>query len=111
MLDSSFLIGSPINFSFLTWSYEDRHFHEDIELLFVFEGELEINVENSTYTLVKDDFLIINSNKLHNFKTKANSLIGKFTISYQKLSELINQNYIVFWCNSTIEKSSEYLEV
>lgn len=110
MIDSNFLRNSPINFSFLTWDNEDNHFHEDIELIYVFDGELEIVVENSKYILIKDDFLIINSNKMHKFRAYKSALIGSFTISYVQLSELIRNKHIVFWCNSTIEKSSEYNE-
>lgn len=110
MLDSSFLKNSPLNFSFLTWDYEDRHFHEDIELLYVFDGQVNITIEDSTYVLNKDDFLIINTNKFHSFVSSKNQLIGSFMISYKELSNLINQSYLVFWCNSTIEKSNEYNE-
>lgn len=108
MLDSSFLKNSPIQFSFLTWDSEDKHFHSDFELLYVFDGQMEINVENNKYTLSKDDFLIVNANKFHSFTTSKNALIGSFMISYTWLTELTKQSYIVFWCNSTIEKSIEY---
>ncbi len=111
MLDSSFLKNSPISFSFLTWDYEDKHLHEDVELLYVYDGKLDITIENNKYSLKKDDFLIVNSNKFHSFTTSDNALIGSFSISYSQLLELTKQSYLVFWCNSTIEKSGEYNEV
>lgn len=41
------------------------HWHKEIELIYVLDGELEININNSVQTLHTDEFLLINSVENH----------------------------------------------
>ncbi|MEX1377214.1 MAG: helix-turn-helix domain-containing protein [Eubacteriales bacterium] len=111
MLKGYSLKDAPMTFDFIKQSKGETHFHDDVELLYVFDGKMEIVVEKEKYQLDKNDFLIVNANKSHSFILSEDALIGSFLIPYTKLSELTKQTYIVFWCNSTIDKSSAYEDV
>lgn len=100
-----------MRFEFSITNTEEEHFHEEIELIYVFEGTMDIWVENEKHSLSQDDFLIININELHKYKTSNKVLIGKFYVSYGFLRQLMPQKNMIFWCNAVIDKSSAYDEV
>jgi len=92
---------------------QDRHihFHENIELLYVLHGKMEITVEEETFALSPDDMIVVNSNKSHSFRGSSDLFLGRFILSYQEISELIEQNIILFCCNSVIDKNEAYTEM
>lgn len=90
---------------------EEIHFHQDVELIYVLEGEMELKVEGDKFLLKQDDIVVINPNKKHSFKCSEDILMASFNISYQKLSSFLKQNLILFWCNSTIDKDDSFQDV
>ena len=46
------------------------HWHEDIEILFVLEGSLEIRVNRDSYSLEKGNIFLVNENELHFIDSK-----------------------------------------
>ena len=54
--DSYYLYGNRFYYS---------HYHEEIEILFVTQGEISVDVNENTYRIKKGDILFINSNNLH----------------------------------------------
>jgi xylan 1,4-beta-xylosidase len=101
----------PIRFDLHSKEVGKQHWHDDIELLYVFEGQVHIQIEQEAYELNTDDFIIINMNKQHRYKAEGKTLFGSFYIPYKVLNDLVQQNHIVFWCNSTLDKSTAYEEV
>lgn len=91
---------------FLNAEKKEMHFHQDIEVLYVFSGELEIYTEENEWKLKKDDFLLINSNVRHEYLTKSNILMGSLFINYKYLCEIFRENQMYFLCDSTTEKSN-----
>ncbi len=92
-------------------SQSHEQYHNDVELVYVFDGSLDVAIENEKYTLLQDDFLIINRNVLHQFNVSENTLLGCFYISYDFLNKLLTQSNMVFWCNTVIDKNSAYDDV
>ncbi len=41
---------------------EKEHFHQDIELLYVLSGELDIYIDDQKTSLYRDDVFIVNTN-------------------------------------------------
>nr|WP_253201839.1 helix-turn-helix domain-containing protein [Clostridium sp. DSM 17811] len=87
------------------------HSHQEIELVYILEGKMELEVEADKFHLEQDDFVVINANKKHSYKCSENILMASFYISFQKLSSFLGNNLILFWCNSTIDKDDSYQEV
>lgn len=90
---------------------EEIHFHQDVELIYVLEGEMELKVEADTFHLKQDDIVVVNPNKKHSYKCSEDILMASFYISFQKLSSFLENNLILFWCNSTIDKDDSFKEV
>lgn len=101
----------PLYFEFNLNTLNTVHFHDNVELFYVFDGALEIEVDGEKFQMNSDDFMIINANKHHKFKGIEDAFTGSFHMDYYLISELMKQNYMVFWCNSAIDRSSAYDEV
>lgn len=100
--------GFIVNYNFQIEKREETHFHQNIELIYVLEGEIALQVENDTFDMRADDIVIVNANKVHSYQAKNEVLLGCFHIDFQKLSILLNSSQILFWCNSTIDKNRAY---
>lgn len=48
--------------------YTPVHWHESVEILYVKSGQLDVGIEENSYILKKDDFIIINARELHRMK-------------------------------------------
>lgn len=59
---------------------EREHFHQDIELLFVLEGTLDVAMGEQTTHMQPEDILVINANKRHCLKGSPDILLPGFTL-------------------------------
>jgi len=48
----------------------EAHFHEDIELIFIIKGQIEISLDQDSFLLNEMDFILINSNDVHAIQQK-----------------------------------------
>lgn len=103
--------GSLYNFNIVIEEVQNRHFHQDIELIYMMEGTMNLEIENESFKLNRDDIVIINSNKKHCFRSKENSIIGCFHFSFEYISSFLKKNLVLFWCNSSIDKDVAYEEL
>lgn len=46
-----------------------NHYHEEIEIIYVIEGKVNVNVNDVEYNLIKRDVLIIGSRDIHYFNS------------------------------------------
>lgn len=102
---------SLIEFEFLTNQEIKLHYHENIELLFLLKGALSVTVEEESFQMEAGDFVVVNANRNHSYESDADVLISRFVLAYSKISELMNSNSILFWCNSVLDANKAYDEV
>ena len=88
-----------------------EHFHQDIELLYVMEGTLDIKIEDQTIHMQAEDILVVNANKKHFVKGSDNILFAQFMIEYHIVSDVIQNMNVIFWCDSTKDESERYEEL
>ncbi len=100
-----------IDFEFRIGKSENVHTHLDIELFYVLEGRVDFTIEEKVYTMVAEDFLIVNSGRRHAYEGSPDALAGCFHIAYDELARLLKQSMVLFWCNSTAEDGELYEEV
>jgi beta-xylosidase/AraC-like DNA-binding protein len=100
-----------ITYNIMNKQKEETHFHQDVELIYVLEGEMELKVEGDTFYLKQDDVVVVNPNKKHSYKCSEDILMASFYISFQSLSNFLESSLILFWCNSTIDKDDSYEEM
>lgn len=88
-----------------------EHFHQDFELLYVLEGTLDVKMGDQTVHMESDDIFVVNANKKHTLNGSANLLYMQIMISYPLVSEVFKSIDIIFWCDSTRDKSERYDEL
>lgn len=96
---------------FITEPVTRIHGSEDIELLYVLRGAVDIKVEESLWSLQKDDMLVINVDKKRGSAGSGEVLLARLRISYAAVSQLLGQGMLHFSCNSTVEKNEAFGEI
>ena len=82
-----------MDFEFDTKKVQNTHFHQDLEILYVLDGGLEIQIESEKYELGKGDFLLINANKRHSIReTEEELLTASFRINFSMLAEYLGHH-------------------
>ena len=83
-----------------------KHWHKEIELIYVLDGELQINVNNVIHSLGSDSFFLLNSSENHSLSAdNATCLI--LSISYefaQQFDSSLNKTYFEIACGSGAEE-------
>lgn len=100
-----------MNFDFQIARSEPAHFHQNIELFYVLEGHAQFRIADQEYAAGSDDIVVVNPNKRHSYQASEDILMGYFQINFQRLSEILGTNEILFWCNSTVSKNASYEEL
>ncbi|MBQ9031695.1 MAG: helix-turn-helix domain-containing protein [Parasporobacterium sp.] len=90
---------------------ETEHFHRDIELIFIIDGHIHVMIENNEFRVETEEFLLINSNRKHFIYVDEESMVCRFYISYDMISQLFEEDYIAFWCNIISKKDPGYEEL
>lgn len=90
---------------------EREHFHQDIELIYVLEGNLKVEIGEKNISMNAEDIFMVNANKRHSLQGSENILFVKILIEYQLISDIINSVDIIFWCDSTKDKDERYEEL
>lgn len=85
------------------------HLHQDLELIYILKGDVDVLVDNKNYALFENDFILINSNKKHWIKSGKEEVLGlRFLIDYQMLTEYMKTDHILFWCNTVTDNDEDY---
>lgn len=96
---------------FTAQSETKTHYHENFELIYVLEGNLSIFIEGEQQDLQPKDIIVINYNRKHHYQGSEDLFLARFVISYSKVTELLGNDTVLFWCNSTLEKNDSYDEL
>ncbi len=95
----------------LNTTEEREHFHQDIELLYVLEGKMDVTIGEQVTHMEREDILVINANKKHKISASQDILFARLFITYQLVSDIFQSVDIIFWCDSTKEDSARYDEL
>ncbi len=100
-----------MKFQFSVQKVEPVNSQTDIELFYVIEGSSEVTVEDRKYLLKKDDFMIINADRMHSVISSENILSASIFIPCNELMRLLKRDMVLFFCNSSVEEGDMYDEV
>ena len=60
------------------------HWHDEIEILLVLEGSVNIRMGDKTHLLHEDDLILINNREIHNIiKTQENNILLEIQIKQE----------------------------
>ena len=81
-----------MKFQFSVQKVEPVNSQTDIELFYVIEGSSEVTVEDRKYLLKKDDFMIINADRMHSVISSENILSASIFIPCNELMRLLKRD-------------------
>jgi hypothetical protein len=84
------------------------HYHQQIELFYLLGGSVDIRIDDQTYSMKADDFMIINANKTHSFLNPKDIVAARFEIDYNMLAEMLGTTQLFFWCNTVVDRNEAY---
>lgn len=87
------------------------HFHQEVELIYVLEGEMTLCVMERKYHLTRGDICVINSNEEHSFESLRETTTAHIFIKYQLIRSVYNGVSSFFFCNSASEDDERYEEL
>ena len=90
---------------------EKEHFHQEIELLYLLEGTMELAVADRKIHLETDDIIVVNANKKHGFRSSDDILFAQLSIAYEMVSDIFQTTEVIFWCDSTKGDNEQYAEL
>jgi beta-xylosidase/AraC-like DNA-binding protein len=100
-------IVTPIQASIVSPKRSERHWHMNIELDYVLEGTLQIQINEHTYYLEKDQLVLINSYDVHSILSDDCVLVS-LEIDLSKYDQkLVNETNLRFDCNSATNQNQE----
>lgn len=100
---------SIMRFEFAVDNIQNLHFHQEPEIIYILNGSVQVKIEAERYKLKTGDFLLVNANKNHEVsRIEKDTLIAQFYINLSMLSELLETNRLLFWCNSTNDRNDAY---
>lgn len=84
-----------------TETEEKAHSQQDIEVLYVLQGSLQVQVEQRRIQMEREDILVINADQRHSLHSSGeNILFAQFTILYQMVSDILDSLSLTFICSS-----------
>lgn len=90
---------------------EKEHFHQDIELIYLLEGEMDIRMGEQQIHLCPEDILAVNANKKHSIAGTENILYAKLSIDYTLFFDVFHEMNVIIWCDSTKGDHERYEEL
>lgn len=87
---------SGFEISIVKSPYEASHFHPELEILFVIEGNAVITVKSRKYELKKDDILLVNPNTPHIVESTEDAIIYRIYLSWKFIGRIISDRNILF---------------
>ena len=90
---------------------QEAHFHQDVELIYVFGGKMRLKIYEKVFELQREDVVVINSNELHGFEAKGDILFARLLISYGMIRQVYGHVNSRFMCNSAIKNSQDYTQL
>ena len=87
---------------------EKEHFHQDIELLYVLDGHLDVWMNGERTALDAEDVLIINANKPHYLKGTEGLLYARLMIEFELVSDVLGTLVFLFQCDSATNEDEAH---
>lgn len=87
---------------------EMEHFHQYIELCYVLQGRVEIEMGQECVVLFEEGVYLINANKKHSIRLSEDGLLVKVCISFELLSDILGSLDVQFICNSNMGDTEQY---
>lgn len=99
------------SFEFTNKPIEPSHSHSDLEFFYILDGTVVFSLEDKQYLLRKDDFLVVNVDRVHSYRAEGSFLGAYLRISFTELCRKMHQSMVFLWCNTAVISNEACLEL
>ena len=85
--------------------------HSEVEILFIVEGSVDVQVEQKHSHLQTNDLLVVNSNKKHLLRPEGSALVMRLLMDYMMICDAFQGQKVIFWCDSSGSENERYQEM
>ena len=103
-------IDLPVNIFVHNLNYTQNHWHDALEILFVLDGNIRINLGNSSYELAKEDLIVINPNEVHSTNASKANLVLALQISNEWIKKNTSLKNMSLSCNSRTSTNTSLMD-
>lgn len=90
---------------------QEEHFHPDVELIYVLDGQLVLRIYEKEFLMKTEDIIVVNANEPHSFQASGDILFARIYISYDLLRQVYSDVNCRFVCNSVMRNAQNYIEL
>ena len=87
---------------------ENNHFHPDMEVIYVIEGNVDVTIREWEYRLGKNDVILVNSGIEHSLSCREHAIFCAVWYSPGLTAKLADSGNLYFHCCSVSDGSSSY---
>ena len=87
---------------------EKEHLHQDIELLYILSGRMEVELEGQKFGMTAEDVLVINAGRRHAIRKDGQVLYMRLLIMYDLIADIQNNYDFTFFCDSARNTDTAY---
>lgn len=84
------------------------HWHPEVEVLFAVEGTSHITIQDTAFTMKREDVLVVNSGMRHRVLSEPDGILCDIRLPWKLLDQLIGDGSKFFACNSTTDTLRSY---
>ena len=85
---------------------ENNHFHPDMEVIYVIEGNVDVTIREWEYRLGKNDVILVNSGIEHSLSCREHAIFCAVWYSPGLTAKLADSGNLYFHCCSVSDGSS-----
>ena len=87
---------------------EHMHFHPDMEVIYVIEGDAAVTTREWEYHLGRNDFILVNSGIEHSLSCREHAILCSVWYSPRLVAEMADGENLYFHCNSVNDSGPAY---
>lgn len=99
------------DFQVLRHIEEPMHFHPEMEVIFIIDGEADVVIGEKQYHLEKEDIILLNSGIRHSVVNSRRGILCRIHYSFQAMADIVRNENCIFLCNSAEDKQHSYDEL
>jgi hypothetical protein len=99
------------NFALMQDVKEEEHLHSELEIIYVLEGTVEVKIREKSYSLGKEDVIVVNSSMAHSVHGSKGSILCDIKYDYRLLVFIVKNPSSFFVCNSCTDKYNSCREI
>jgi len=100
----------PIKAMIVSINEFDPHWHDELEIIYILDGSIKLNVAGEVYAMNKEDIAVVNSKEVHFFQNEGRNnslLVIQFSMDVLKGFDK-NLERVKFRCNSSFLTDNRY---